>query len=377
MTTDPIPFAPPDITDDDIQAVSTVLRSGWLTTGAEALGLEQDLAEMTHAPYVVAMSSCTTALQACFASLRLPAGSRIGVPDWTFVSTANSARAVGLRPVLLDVDPDTLNVTADAVAAEADLDALCIVHYAGVPVDGDVLAAADDRGLPVVEDAAHALGAVDARGPVSGVGTVGACFSFYATKNLTSAEGGAIATHDEELAAFAQAYRLHGLSRDAWRRYEPGASATYDVVVDGIKANLPDVLAAIARSQLRRFPSMQAHRAVLAQRYRKRLASIAGVRPVPSTHHEGSANHLMPICLDSHLDRRTVIDRLTAAGVATSIHFQPLHRFSRLAEQCDVGRSGLDTAEELADRVLSLPLSSTHTAEQVDRVCDALIEAVG
>jgi dTDP-4-amino-4,6-dideoxygalactose transaminase len=248
-----------------------------------------------------------------------------------------------------------------------------------VPVDAAVLARCRDAGVPVIEDAAHALGARDERGMLAGQGTAGACLSFYATKNLTSAEGGALTTDDDELAAFARAYRLHGMSRDAWARYRPGHWAQYDLVGPGIKANLPDLLAALARSQLARFGDMQARRRQLVERYRHNLAgtvAATGLQLVPGELAQQGADHLVVVALPLGVDRAAVQASLTAEGIATSVHFQPLHRFEWFTANTEVGPSGVPGAESMADRALSLPLSPRLTDDQVDQVCAALTEAL-
>lgn len=375
---EPLGFAPPDITEAEIAAVERVMRSGWLSTGEECAGLEADLAARVGAPHVIAMSSCTAALEIAVASLRLPPGARVGVPTWTFAASATSVVHRGGVPVLLDADPDTLNVSPAAVAAAIDdgIDALMVVHFAGTPVDRAVLDLARDAGIPVIEDAAHALGTTDHRGQVSGSGTVGACYSFYATKNLTSAEGGALATHDDEVAEYARRQRLHGLSRDAWNRYAVGGQSQYDIIEPGYKANLPDVLAAIARSQLRRFDQMQARRRAVVVRYRAAVDTIAGCVAVPGELVEGSADHLFVVVLPEGVDRRTVTERFTAAGIGTSVHFAPLHTLTWFRENAQVGPTGLAVADELAPRTLSLPLHSQLTDAQADRVADVLVDAL-
>ncbi len=373
--TDPVPFAPPDIDDDDVAAVERVLRSGWLTTGEEALSLEAELAERLGAPHVVAMSSCTAALEIAYAALRLPPGARVGVPTWTFVSSALAPHHHGAVPVLLDVDPDTLNLSSESLAAAvADLDALVVVHYGGVPADRAVLDLAADAGLPVIEDTAHAFGARDHRGEMGGRGTVGSCLSFYATKNLTSGEGGALVTHDDAVAAFARSFRLHGMSKDAWDRYRPGRWSQYDLIGPGIKANLPDLLAAIARTQLRRFDAAQARRRDLVLRYRSRLAGVDGLRFVPGERAEHGADHLAVVLLPEGTPRAEVRDALTAARVQTSVHYPPIHRFSRYAELG--ARRPLPRTDAVAERLLTLPLYGHMTDEQVERVADVLIGAV-
>lgn len=375
----PVGFATPQITDADVDAVARVLRSGWLSTGAECTALEAELAEWVGAPHVIAMSSCTAALQIAVASLRLPAGARVGVPTWTFVASASAIVHAGAVPVMLDVDEDTLNVSAEAVeAAIAEgLDALMIVHFAGTPVDRAVLDLAAAAGVPVIEDAAHALGATDHRGSISGVGTVGACYSFYATKNLTSAEGGALATHSDELAAYARSQRLHGLSNDAWGRYRIGADTAYDVLEPGLKANLPDVLAAIARSQLARFDEMQARRREVVTRYREAVSAYPGCGIVPAAADPGSADHLFVVVLPEGVERKAITTAMAEHGIGTSVHFRPVHTFTWFREHAPVGPSGVATAERLADRTLSLPLHAGLTDTDVERVLDALGALLG
>jgi dTDP-4-amino-4,6-dideoxygalactose transaminase len=371
----PIGFAPPHITEDDVEAVARVLRGGWLSTGSVCAALEAELAERVQAPHVVAVSSCTAALQIAVASLRLPPGSRVGVPTWTFVASAAAVVHAGATPVLLDVDPDTLNIAPAAVeAAIAEgIDALMVVHFAGTAVDRAVLDLAAAAGIPVIEDAAHALGASDHRGPISGAGTVGACYSFYATKNLTSAEGGALATHDDELARYARTQRLHGLTNDAWGRYRIGANPEYDVVEPGLKANLPDVLAALAHSQLGRFDEMQARRREIVTRYRSVVEQVDGCRVVPGTADERSADHLFVVVLPDGTERPDVIAAMASAGIGTSIHFRPVHHFTWFRDHAPVGPTGLAVADHLAGRTLSLPLHAGMTDREVDRVLDTLV----
>jgi dTDP-4-amino-4,6-dideoxygalactose transaminase len=223
-----VDFAAPDITEADIAAVVAVLRSGWLTTGPVVKDFEAALAAEVKARHVVTTSSCTTALECAVAALRLAPGSRVAVPSWTFVSSVTVLLRLGLVPVLIDSDPRTLNLSVRSlcVAADKGLSAVLPVHFGGTPVDRGVFAVARAGGLPVIEDCAHALGTT----LPPDRGSVAACYSFYATKNLTTSEGGAVATDDDDVAEFCRSYRLHGLSRDAWRRYEPGGTPTYDVV---------------------------------------------------------------------------------------------------------------------------------------------------
>lgn len=373
--------AAPSVTDDDVDAVVRVLRGGWLTTGSECKSFELELGQAIGAPHVVAVSSCTAALEICLAHLRLPAGALVAVPTWTFASTGLAATRVGAQPLLVDVEEADLNISPTSLAetlAKQPVQAVVAVHFGGVPVHANVRALCAEAHVPLIEDAAHALGAADDRGQVNGSDVAAACFSFYATKNISSAEGGAIATFDPDLDQFARAYRLHGLDRDAWARDMPGSNGTYELVHPGIKANFPDLLAALARSQLRRFDQMQARRRLLVERYRVNLSGCApAVTPVPTELVAGGADHLMVVCLGPGIDRDHVRQRLADAAVMTSVHFRPLHRLRWLADHAAVAPGGLPVADRVGNRVLSLPLHVGLTEADVDRVCAALASAVG
>lgn len=371
-----IGLADPSITEEDIAAVVRVLRSGWLTSGPEAAALEEELAEYLDCPHVVAVSSATAALELSFAWLDLPPGARVGVPTWTFPASAIAPYHHGARIVLLDADPADMNVSLAAVdaALEQGLDAIVLVHFGGTPVSEAVHRRCEAAGVPIVEDAAHAFGASDHRGRIAGAGTAGAAFSFYATKNLTSGEGGALATDDPDLARFATAFRLHGLTRKAGAAWDPDAST--DVVGPGYKANLSDILAALARSQLHRFDDMQARRRAAVRRYRQNLAGIPGLDFVPRDLDEGNADHLLAVALPPGVDRRSVFAALDAVGIGTSFHFRPLHSYDWFARHAEIGPTGTPVADEMAHRLISLPLHPALTEAEVDTVCEVFAGAL-
>ncbi|MDQ3980031.1 MAG: DegT/DnrJ/EryC1/StrS family aminotransferase [Actinomycetota bacterium] len=375
---EPIGFSVPHIDDSDIEAVVGVLRGGWLTTGSECAAFERELQDYLDVPHAVGLSSCTAAIETAFAYLGLPAGAQVGVPTWTFPASAFAPVRHGAVPVLVDLDPDTLNVSAKALEAAiaSGIDAFVAVHFAGIPLSREVHDILQSARVPVIEDAAHAFGAVDHRGRVAGQDSVAACFSFYATKNLTSGEGGALVTEDADLADFARSFRLHGLVGDAWSRYRTGSAALPEVVTPGIKGNLPDLLAALARSQLRRFDDLQKVRREIVLHYRSRLSHMEGVRAVPTDHMDGSADHLMVVVLDEHIDRERVIARLSSAGIGSSVHFRPLHHLQWFRRHAVLAGDELPVADALAPRALSLPLHARLEPPQVDRVCDVLASAL-
>jgi dTDP-4-amino-4,6-dideoxygalactose transaminase len=280
--------------------------------------------------------------------------------------------------VLLDVNPDTLNLSPSALdaALATGIEAVVPVHFAGVPVSRAVHELCADLGVPIVEDAAHAFGAIDHRGRMAGRDTTSVCFSFYSSKNLSSGEGGAIATEHRVFAERARARRLHGMTRDPWARALPGMRADYDIPEPGIKANLPDILAALARSQLARFDEMQARRRVIVDHYREVLDGIPGLEIVPAVKRPGSANHLMVVLLPRDVDRGAVRERMAERGVATGIHFRPLHELEWFAARAEIGPGGTPVADAAADRALSLPLRTGLTESDVERVCTELGHAL-
>lgn len=365
-----------------MDAVRAVLESGWITTGDVSSGFERDLEAYLGADHVVACSSNTMAEEICLAYLDLPTGSRVGIPSWTFASTGIAAHRVGLLPVLLDVDEDDLNLSAlsleAALNAEPGLDAVVGVHYGGRAMSPEIRRLCSRHSIPFIEDAAHALGTSDDRGLIRGSGeTLAACFSFYATKNLSTAEGGAIATSDAGLAEFARTFRLHGMSADAIDRYRrPGAHA-YDILQPGLKANFPDILAALGRSQLARFEKMQARRRSIMTDYRQRLGgSETSLRFVPGDLDPRSADHLAVIDAGCRDRRDAIIAALSAAKVGSSVHFRPLHTFSWFAANVPIGPSGVEICDRMDGRIMSLPLHVNLSNDDVARICDVVLTAV-
>jgi len=373
-----IPINAPSIGPEELAAVQRVLSSGWIGTGPECDRFEQELADLLGGVEVVCTNSCTASIEIAVDYLGLPPGSRVGVPAWTHPATALPAALSGATVVLLDVDPDTLQLSAESLAGAIDegLDLLIPVHFAGRPLDRSILDRARSAGVPIVEDAAHAFGASDADGPVAGRASIAAAFSFHATKNLTTGEGGALATTDPELAAFARAHRHHGLDEDAWSRQRSGRWSAGDILRPGRKSNLPDTLAAIGRVQLASFASRQDHRRDLTNRYRHHLASMDGAALVPASPGQGDANHLAVVVLDPGVDRDRVVEHLESAGIATGLHYTPLHELTWFREHAVIGPSGLSVCDDLARRALTLPLHSRLREADVDDVCEQFAMAI-
>jgi dTDP-4-amino-4,6-dideoxygalactose transaminase len=356
------------------------MASGWLTAGPRTVEFEQEFRQWVGARYAVAVSSCTAALELALRALGLPPGAPVLTPTLTFAGAVHAIVHSGLRPVLVDADEATLAVNQRTVAAAVRRErpaAMVVQHMAGFPVDVEGLAEA--AGLPlsrVVEDAAHALGAwVDERP----VGTLSAatCFSFYATKNLPIGEGGALTTSDLELAERIRVTRQHGMSKDAWRRYEPGADWRYRVDSSGLKANFTDLQAAIGLGQLPHLTAWQARRSSLAARYDRALADVPGITRPPRPMIGRHAWHLYIIRVRPQfgLTRDELALELRSRGIGTSVHFIPVHHFDYFRSALAIGAGELPVADRLADELLSLPLHPHLSEYDIDYVCAQLVDA--
>jgi perosamine synthetase len=379
-----VPFANAEIVPEAQQAALQALQSGWITMGPQTAEFERELAAYLGARHVVAVSTCTAAIEIAIRGLRLPKGAAVLTPSLTFCGAVAPILQAGLRPVLVDVAADILLPTPNTVAAAARragrAEAMIIQHMGGYPADVGQLAAA--AGLPasrIVEDAAHGLGGVLRSEPVGG-SSHAACFSFYATKNLPIGEGGAIATADDELADYARTMRLHGMNRDAWRRYLPGGSWRYDVAEPGLKANITDIQAAIGRAQLAYLPAWQQRREWLAARYDEALRDVPGL-VLPSRPSEGRhARHLYQVRITAGFGptRDHVIEALSALGIGTSVHFIPVHQLSGYRdllgpEEC----RSVPVTDQVANELLSLPMYPALTEANVDYVAAALLTLTG
>ncbi len=383
MTTDfrsdEIPFARAEVCDEAREAAARVLQSGWLTTGPEVATFEREFAEWVHADHAVAVASCTVAIELALRALQLPRGAKVLTSTMTFCGAVHAIVHAGLVPVLADVDPVTLCSDAAACAAAAKraggVDAMVITHYAGFPAPVEEVAEA--VGLPlgrVVEDAAHAVGTWLGARPVGSI-SAATCFSFYATKNLPIGEGGMVTTADPAVADYLRRARLHGMSKDAWKRYLPGSAWRYSVEVAGLKANMTDLQAAIGRAQLRHLAAWQDRRALLTRRYDEGLAAVGGLglpaRPEWGRH----AWHLYVVQVEPGFGRSRddLIAALAEQGVNCSVHFIPVHHFPYFQDLLDPAQLGTHPGADTAfERIVSLPLYPGMPPAAVDRVCDTI-----
>jgi dTDP-4-amino-4,6-dideoxygalactose transaminase len=372
-----VPFAPPAIGTEEIAGVVEALESGWLSTGPRVAAFERAFAEYTGATHAVAVNSCTAALHLSLLASGVGAGDEVVTTPLTFCATANVVIHAGGTPVFADIDPGTFNLDP-ALAAAAVTDrtkALLPVHFAGRPADMTAfrrLAAQHD--LRLIEDAAHCVEGV-ARGRK--VGAIGdfTCFSFYATKNLTTGEGGMVTTSSAEAAAFMRTASLHGMSRNAWTRYAPGGSAQYDVLMPGFKYNMMDLQAAIGLQQLARIDAMHARRSAIWNKYDADLAPLPLRRPAPALFGDVHARHLYTVLVDERaagMSRDELQARLRDRGISTSIHFRALHLHPYYQERFALRRGMFPAAEAVSDTTLSLPLSGGMADSSADRVIEAL-----
>lgn len=369
-----LPFARPDITEGEVQAAAEAIRSGWLTTGPNAAGLESEFAEFVGGGVsAIAVNSATAGLHLALEALGIGPDDEVLVPTWTFTATAEVVRYLGADPVFVDVDPHTLNIDLDA--AEAAISprtrAIMPVHFAGLPVlQRPLRALANKYGLQVVEDAAHAIPASVDGAHVGSGHNEAAVFSFYATKTMTTGEGGMVTLTDEALATRVRTMRLHGISRDVFNRYQSKTPAwQYEVVAPGFKYNLPDPAAAIGRVQLSRAVEMGAKRAAIATAYNEAFSDLPFTLPATPTSGSRHAWHLYVIRLDqSTLTRDAFIQAMAESGIGTSVHFIPLHLQPYWRDRYSLTERSFPIATREFQRAVSLPIFSSMSTTDVERV---------
>jgi dTDP-4-amino-4,6-dideoxygalactose transaminase len=379
-----IPFARPSLGKEEEDAVLAVMRSGWLTTGEAAARFESEFAAMVGSRFAVALNSATAGLHLALEALGTGPGSVVLTSPFTFAASAEVARYLGAEPVFVDIDADTLNI--DPAALEETLDrlgsagrrvsAMIPVHVAGLPCDMEAIGHLSRRyGVPVVEDAAHAFPVRVADRYVGTAGDAGV-YSFYATKPITTGEGGMVVTDREEIAKRIGVMRLHGIDRSVWNRYtEKGAGWRYDIVAPGYKYNLTDLAAAIGRIQLRKAEAMLARRRLIAHRY---LGAFNGLDfLVPPPHGPSHAWHLFIVRLRAgrlSIDRDTFIEELQAKGIGVSVHYIPLHVMSYYRDRYGLKPGDFPVSLAASESCISLPLYPSLMDDEVERVISAVVD---
>jgi dTDP-4-amino-4,6-dideoxygalactose transaminase len=373
-------FSPPAIGQEEMDEVADTLRSGWITTGPKTAQFETAFRRRVEAPDALGLNSCTAGLHIGLMALGVRPGDEVITSPMTFCSCANVIEHLGATPRFADVERDTLNL--DPIAVEAAVTertrAILPVHYAGHPADLDALNdVAARHGLAVIEDAAHAIPA-RYKGRMIGSGPNPVAFSFYATKNLTTGEGGML-TGSPELISRARKLALHGMSRDAWKRYGPGGSWFYEVEEPGFKYNMTDIQAAMGLAQLRKLELFQARRREVVAAYNLGFGDLEALEtPVERTEVE-HAWHLYVVRLRPgvlSIDRDQFIRELTARNIGTSVHFIPVHLHPYYQQKYGYSPHQFPVAFDAYQRLVSLPLHPMLGDQDVDDVISAVRDVV-
>lgn len=374
-----LPFSRPSMGDAELAALREVLQSGWITTGPKNQALEEAFCALTGNRHAIAVSSATGGMHVTLMALGIGAGDEVITPSQTWVSTLNMICLLGATPVMIDVDPDNLMITPEAVEAAITprTRAIVPVHYAGAPADIDAIRAIGERhAIPVIEDAAHAAGTYYKGRHVGCRGT--AIFSFHAIKNMTCAEGGLVVTDDDQLAARIRSLKFHGLGVDAYDRQTLGRAPQAEVISPGFKYNLADINAALALVQLDKLAQANQRRAAIAQRYLRELADTPFRPLVPPSWEHQHAWHLFIIRVDEAacgISRDALMEKLKAMGIGTGLHFRAAHTQKYYRERFP--EVSLPHTEWNSARICSIPLFPDMTDDDVTRVISALHQLSG
>ena len=379
-----LPFALPEIGEEEIAEVVDALRSGWVTTGPKTRRFEGDFAAFLgdetrgERLHCIAVNSATAGLHLALEALGIGPGDEVITTTHTFTATAEVVRYLGADVKLVDIDPATLNICPRAVEAAITprTKAIMPVHYAGLAADMPaLLAIAKQHGLKVVEDAAHALPTTCEGRLVGTLDSDATVFSFYANKTITTGEGGMLVTRDHELAKRAKLMRLHGMNRDAFDRYTAKLpSWYYEVIAPGFKYNLTDIAAALGIHQLRRSQAFHEHRCRLAEAYNEALAGLPVILPPQPAAGDRHAWHLYVLRLadGAHLSRDALIEALFAAGIGCSVHYIPLHLHPYWRDRYELRTEMFPHSQHAYERMVSLPLYTRMGLNDVQRVADAV-----
>ena len=372
------PFAPPFIDEEEIQAVAEVLKSGWISTGPKTKAFETEFAEYIGASTALALNSCTAGLHLALKVLGVGPGDEVITTPMTFCATANVIEHLGATTVLADIDPETLLIDPKEIEKKitAKTKVIVPVHYAGQPADMSAInALAKKHGIKVLEDAAHCPPASDQEQTI-GSGDNLTAFSFYATKNMTTAEGGML-TGPADLVEKARMLSLHGMSRDAWKRFQKGGTWTYDVPEPGYKYNMTDVQAAMGRIQLKKLDQMTLERQKQFDIYNEVFAKSDLLKPLGVRKNIKHSLHLYVIQLNLEklkITRDILIERLTELNIGTSVHYIPLHFHSYYQKKYGLKAESFPLATRAFERILSLPLSPAHSEKTIRQVANMVIE---
>jgi dTDP-4-amino-4,6-dideoxygalactose transaminase len=373
-----IPLSDVDFDEAELQAVTDVLKSKWLTMGAETQRFEQAFANFIGVKHAFAVSNATVALHLANAALGIGAGDEVIVPSLTFVATANAIKYTGATPVFVDItSEDDLGISPAAIEAAITpaTKAITVMHYGGYLCDMDAInAIARKHNLAVIEDAAHAPG-TELNDKKAGAFSDAACFSFFSNKNLVTGEGGMIVTDRDDLAERIKLMRSHGMTTLTWDRHK-GHAHSYDVVTLGYNYRIDEIRSALGLTQLSKLPKNNERRREITNWYRAQLSEVDELA-IPYLQHPGlSAAHLFPILLDSKIDRTAFIDQMKQRGIQTSIHYPPIHQFTYYRQQNGTNHRPLPLTESVGRREVTLPLYPTMSADDVKQVVAAIKDSI-
>ncbi len=377
-----LPFSLPDIDEAEISSVEQILRSGWLTTGPKVKEFERQFAEFIGAKHAIAVNSCTAALHLALDAIGIKEGDEVIVPTLTFAASAEVVFYLNARPVLVDCCPRTLNLDPARIekAITPRTRAIIPVHFAGQPCQMDAIREIAQRhNLAVIEDAAHALPAFYGSQMVGTIGDI-TCFSFYATKTITTGEGGMITTDNDEYAERMRIMSLHGISKDAWKRYTAEGSWRYDILYPGYKYNLTDIAAALGVEQLKKCNRFYESRKRMASEFNEAFADIPALTVPFVDDAVQHAWHLYVVQLN--LERLTIgrdrfIEELKHANIGTSVHFIPLHLHPFYRDSLHYAAREFPCATQAFERIISLPLYTKMTRQDQQDVIDAVRAIAG
>ena len=374
-------FGSPLIEEDEIREVEATLRSSWLGTGPKVTRFEEMFKEYTGAKYALALNSCTAGLHLSMLAAGIGPGDEVITSPLTFCATANAVIHTGAIPVFVDVERDSMNIDAGRIqeAITSKTKAILPVHMAGRPCNMDaILDIAQRRNLFVIEDAAHCIEGWYKGKKIGNIGDL-ACFSFYVTKNIVTGEGGMVTTSREEWADKIKMYALHGMSKDAWKRYSDEGFRHYQVVYPGFKYNMMDIQASLGIHQMKRIDQYLKRREQIWQAYDQAFADLPVIRPAPPESDTVHARHLYTLLIDTDSagkSRDEVQQGLYEMNIGTGIHFVSLHIHKYYRETFGFSPDDFPNAKFISDRTISLPLSAKLTDEDVEDVITAVVAAL-
>jgi perosamine synthetase len=370
-----LPFALPYITEEELKEVRKVLNSGWLTTGKFTFKFEEMFKKYIGCKYAIGVSSCTAALHLSLLAVGVKNTQEVITSCFTFCATANSIEYTGAKPVFADIDEETYNISPDEIKKRITENTVAIipVDYAGHPVElKEILKIAEENSLYVIEDAAHALGSEYENKKIGNISHL-TCFSFYPTKNITTGEGGMVTTNNLEFAEKIKILSLHGINRDAWKRYRKEGSWYYEEVELGYKYNLPDINSAIGIVQLKRIEKFLKIREKYAKIYDENLKNVEEIVIPKVRKNVRHSYHLYPILLESKkLKRDEFIEELKKQGIGASVHFLPVHLHPYYKNKYKYKEGDFPVAEKIYKKIVSLPLYPKMEESDIIRVVKSI-----